>query len=99
VFGHCTRDGVGSTIVSGTSQVLQRGPDGRPLRIVLDAVDELGRTLHADGTGLNALVWSVYDRTYQLPCTTRWEYDGQIAVGEDWSCMPTELARRLLRGG
>lgn len=96
-FGHYTRDGVGSTIVGGTSRVLDRGPDGRPLRMVLDATDALGRTLHAEGTGLNALVWSVYDRTYQLPCTTRWEFDGQTATGEDWSCLPTELARRLLR--
>lgn len=96
-FGHYTREGEGSKIVGGTSQVTERGPDGRPLRVVLDATDELGRELHAEGRGLNALVWSVYDRTYQLPCTTAWEFDGLTATGEDWSCIPTELARRILR--
>jgi hypothetical protein len=65
--------------------------------MVLDGTDALDRTLHAERSGLNALVWSVYDRTYELPCTTRWEFDGQTATGEDWSCIPTELARKLLR--
>jgi hypothetical protein len=96
-FGFYRRDGVGSTIVSGTTRVSERGPDGRPLKMQIDGVDELGRELHATGRGLNALVWSVYDRTYQLPCTTVWEFDGQTATGEDWSCLPTELARRMLR--
>jgi hypothetical protein len=96
-FGHYTRDGEGSYITGGTSRVLERGPDLRPLRVELDATDQLGRQLHAEGMGLNALVWSVYDRTYQLPCTTRWEFDGIIDTGEDWSCIPTELARRQLR--
>jgi hypothetical protein len=98
-FGHYTRDGVGGQVTGGTSRVLDRGPDGRPLRVVLDATDEHGRDLHAEGRCVNALVWSVYDRTYQLPCTTVWEFDGRTAVGEDWSCIPTELARRMLRDG
>jgi len=51
------------------------------------------------GRCVNALVWSVYDRTYQLPCTTVWDFDGITAVGEDWSCIPTELARTMLRDG
>jgi hypothetical protein len=96
-FGHYTRDGEGAYITGGTSRVLERGADGRPLRMVLDAEDALGRRLHAEGVAVNALVWSVYDRTYQLPCTTWWEFDGVRATGEDWSCMPTEQARRLLR--
>lgn len=96
-FGHYTRDGVSAYITGGTSRVLERGPDLRPLAIELTAEDSLGRTLTATGRGLNALVWSVYDRTYQLPCTTEWEFDGQRTTGEDWSCIPTELARRLLR--
>ena len=67
----------GGQIAGGTSRVTERGPDGRPLRMELAATDELGRELHAEGRGLNALVWSVYDRTYQLPCTTLWEFDGR----------------------
>jgi hypothetical protein len=96
-FGHYTRDGQSAYIAGGTSRVLERGPDLRPLTIELDAQDSLGRTLKATGHGLNALVWSVYDRTYQLPCTTEWEFDAQRTTGEDWSCIPTELARRTLR--
>jgi hypothetical protein len=34
--------------------------------MVLDGTDALDRTLHADVSGLNALVWSVYDRTYEI---------------------------------
>ena len=96
-FGHYTRDGVSAYITGGTSRVTERGPDLRPLSIELEAHDALGRTLRATGRGLNALVWSVYDRTYQLPCTTLWEFDSQHTTGEDWSCIPTELARRALR--
>jgi hypothetical protein len=96
-FGHYTRDGESAYITGGTSRVTKRGPDLRPLAIELEAQDAIGRTLTATGRGLNALVWSVYDRTYQLPCTTEWEFDGLRTTGEDWSCIPTELARRALR--
>jgi hypothetical protein len=96
-FGHYTRDGVSAHVTGGRSRVLERGRDGRPLRMVLDAIDDQGREVHAEGRAVNALIWSVYDRTYQLPCTTVWEFDGISAMGEDWSCIPTELARRFLR--
>ena len=97
-FGHYTRDGEGAYLTDGTTRVTERGPDLRPLRMELEAEDSLGRTLHAEGRGLNALVWSVYDRTYQLPSTTLWSFDGVETTGDDWSCLPTELARRMLRG-
>jgi hypothetical protein len=97
VFGFYVRDGQGGYITGGTSRVLERGPDLRSLHVELDATDDHGRELHAEGRGVNALVWPVYDRTYQLCAATEWSFDGVRATGEDWSCMPTEQARRMLR--
>ena len=43
-------------------------------------------------------MWPVYDRTYQLCSGMEWTFDGVTAGGEDWSCIPTEQARAVLRG-
>lgn len=96
-FGYYGRDGETATVTGGTVRVLERGPDLRALRVELEATDESGRDLRAAGTGINALVWPVYDRTYQVCAGTSWTFDGVTATGEDWSCLPTELARRILR--
>jgi hypothetical protein len=96
-FGRYTRDGVGASVVSGTSRVLQRGDGGRPLHVVVDARDELGRELHAKGRCVNALIWPCYDALYEIACTTVWEFDGQRASGEEFAYFTTPVARQMLR--
>ncbi|HEY1973030.1 MAG TPA: hypothetical protein VGH89_34115, partial [Pseudonocardia sp.] len=96
-FGHYTRDGVGSHLVGGTTAVTEWTTDGKPSRMRLDARDQLGRELQAEGQAVNSLIWTVYDEVYQVSCTTNWEFDGQRAVGEEWVCVPKPMARRMLR--
>lgn len=96
-FGYYTRDGVRGLVTGGSSRVHERGSDLRSRHVTLTAHDDQGRTLEAEGRGVNALVWPVYDRTYQVSAGTRWTFDGISYQGEDWTCMPTEQARRLLR--
>ncbi|MCV7102784.1 hypothetical protein [Mycobacterium palustre] len=98
-FGFYCRDAMGAFVTGGTCRVVERGHDLSARRAELHATDELGRKLDATGTNLNTLVWPVYDRTYQLCAGMEWTFDGVTAGGEDWSCMPTEQARALLRAG
>jgi hypothetical protein len=98
-FGYYCRDGESGLVTGGTCRVLERGPDLSARRAELHAVDDRGRVLEAAGTHLNTLVWPVYDRTYQLCAGMNWTFDGVSAGGEDWSCLPTEQARALLRSG
>ena len=46
--GYLLRDGVWSNLVDGTRTV-QRDAEHRPASIAIDAVDDLGRTMHATG--------------------------------------------------
>jgi len=96
-FGYYCRDGESALVTGGTCRVSERGPDLSARRAELHAIDDRGRMLDATGTNLNTLVWPVYDRTYQLCAGMNWTFDGVSAGGEDWSCMPTEQARALLR--
>ena len=96
-FGFYCRDGVSGLITGGTCRVSERGSDLSAQRAELHAMDDRGRVLDATGANLNTLVWPVYDRTYQLCAGMEWTFDGVTAGGEDWSCMPTEQARALLR--
>jgi hypothetical protein len=96
-FGLYCRDGVSGLITGGTCHVSERGSDLSARLAELHAIDDQGRALDAAGTNLNTLVWPVYDRTYQLCAGMQWTFDGVTAGGEDWSCMPTEQARAVLR--
>jgi hypothetical protein len=98
-FGYYCRDGESGLVTGGTCRVSERGSDLSARRAELHAIDDQGRVLDATGTNMNTLVWPVYDRTYQLCAGMKWTFDGVSAGGEDWSCMPTEQARALLRAG
>jgi len=72
---------------------------GRPLTVVLDGVDELGRELHAEGRCRNALFWHGYPYLYQFWCMAEWDFDGHSGVvGEEQDFFPLQQARRYLRG-
>jgi hypothetical protein len=93
--GWYMRDGIKSNLVSGTLDVIERGPDGRPLREVIDAVDELGRTLHAEGDTKNLLKLSIYGDWFDWYSLAEWEFDGKKAYGEIEDYHPFETYRRL----
>ena len=80
------RDGVMGTVVGGRRRA-ERGRDGRVLRQVIDCVDDLGRELHAEGETLNWLKWPINSDILNWWSLVKWEFDGQMAYGEDQDFM------------
>jgi hypothetical protein len=93
--GFYLRDGIKSSLVDGKVSVVERGPDGRPLRQIIDATDELGRALHAEGRTTNLLKLSIYGNWFDWYSQAEWEFDGVRAHGEIEDYHPIELYRRL----
>lgn len=57
LFGWKRADGTTSPLVTGERRVVERGSDGRPLKLELRGRDELGRELVVDGECVNWLRW------------------------------------------
>jgi hypothetical protein len=89
IHGYIIRDGVQSKVASGRRTVLSRHPvTAYPTRVALDLVDELGRTLEAEGECRNGLGLFLNPNLYTVNCLTEWAFDGGTAFGEDhdnWS--------------
>jgi hypothetical protein len=80
--GFYIRDGVAAQLVSGTERVLEYGDDGRPLHEVIDAVDSLGRELHAEGEAVSLLKWTGYNDVFDWWTLAKWQFDGHSCWGE-----------------
>jgi hypothetical protein len=80
--GFLMRDGVWSELASGTRKV-ERDAGGRPARIMIDAVDELGRRLVTEGDAVSRHVALTYPSMLSWTSLTRWELDGGECWGED----------------
>jgi hypothetical protein len=98
IFGWYLKDGESSRLVSGSRTVTRRDRRGRPLAVVLEGSDELGRKLHSEGSCRNWLFWHGYPYLYQFWCMAEWEFDGHRAIGEEQDFFPLQQARRYLRG-
>ncbi|MCX2934288.1 hypothetical protein ORI20_28890 [Mycobacterium sp. CVI_P3] len=97
LFGWRRADGVTSPLVTGERRVVERGPDGRPLRLQLRGIDQLGRQLIADGECVNWLRWQGYPFTFQWWCMVRWDIDGSPAWGELQEFYPLQQSREYFR--
>jgi hypothetical protein len=97
-YGFYAHDGLIGHLVSGQSTVVERSPtDGRPIRAVIDAVDEHGRQFHAEGIALNALKWMAYTTYFSYWCLAKWDFDGQTGYGEIVDYFHVSQNRRLQR--
>lgn len=96
--GWYLRDGVLGEMVSGTSTVTERGPDGRPLRVVLDGVDDLGRQVHAEGRARTWLKWPAY-QMLTFFTGVEWSFDGRTGWGELQDMFADQESRRIFRRG
>jgi len=79
--GFLWRDGEASELVSGTRS-LERGEDGAPARVVIDATDALGRRLEAEGHCANGMAFLATPWMFTWNCLTRWEFAGTTGWGE-----------------
>lgn len=80
--GYLMRDGTWSRLASGRRHV-ERDERGRPRVVVVDATDELGRALHAEGTAVSRQVFTAYPSMFCWNSLVRWDLDGTTCWGED----------------
>jgi hypothetical protein len=95
VGGWFVKDGVKANLVSGWRQAVERGADGRPSRELVEATDELGRTLRATGTIKTLLKWTGYNDCLDYWTLAEWDYDGQRAWGEAHEFFKFQLNRQF----
>jgi hypothetical protein len=93
--GYLLRDGVQGDLVSGQRLVVDRS-GGAPVRVILDAEDEHGRSLHAEGEIRTALRWFGWPGRLAYWTLTDWRWDGVQGWGEDQEFFPREQMRSLL---
>jgi len=80
--GYLLREGVWASVVDGARTVV-RDSECRPASVTVDAVDELGRALHAVGRPVSRCVFNAYPHMFCWTSLTEWEFDGARAWGED----------------
>jgi hypothetical protein len=94
IYGWYVKDGLRGEFVEGEANIVERGPDGRPLREIVDAVDNHGRHLHAEGQAISTLKFTGYNDFFNWWSLGRWEFDGQVAWGELQEVYPFRVSRR-----
>jgi hypothetical protein len=95
VGGYLVRDGQLGELVSGVRRVVERR-SGAPLRVVLDATDDRGRDLHAEGDVRTALRWLGWPGRMTFWTLTDWHWDGIRGYGEDQEFFAREQVRALI---
>ena len=90
VCGFLLRDGVYAHILSGTRSMTVNSKEGWPETITIDAVDDLGRTLHVEGA-------SVSRHRHESGGDTlmHWRWDGAEGYGEDQTYQPRSIWDKL----
>lgn len=98
IHGYLLRDGTWARLASGRRDVVERSPStGYPTRVVIDATDELGRALHAEGRTLNGLGLHLNPNLFTVNSLTEWTFDGVTAFGEDHDNWSAPAIRRFAR--
>jgi len=80
--GFLQRDGVWSKLASGVRSV-ERDADGRPEVIHVEAKDEAGRSLLAQGRVRSRQVFTAYPSMFCWNGLVEWGFDGAHGFGED----------------
>ena len=95
IGGYVVRDGDLGELVAGQRRVLERRR-GAPVRILLDAEDDRGRRLHAEGQVRTALRWLGWPGRLTFWTLTDWHWDGLQGWGEDQEFFAREQVRALM---
>jgi hypothetical protein len=94
--GWYMRDGRVGAIVSGERRT-ERGDDTRPLKEIVEARDEHGRTFAAEGQSRNHLLFTGFPEYPWWWTMIDWRLDGVTAVGETQDAATIALFRRAMR--
>ncbi len=79
--GYLIRDGVRAALVSGSAH-MRRGHDLAPANCSIEAVDELGRVLGAEGHAIACMAAQVQPGMFNWSSLTRWNFGSAMAYGE-----------------
>jgi hypothetical protein len=95
--GFVQREGELASVTSGQREVLAREND-HPSRVRITMVDALGRESQVDGRCVNALGMHRTPNAWTWNCLTEWQWNGQLAIGEDHDNWSAAGVRRFRRG-
>jgi hypothetical protein len=95
--GFLIRDGKWSRLESGR-RVVERDLQGRPTVISIDARDELGRPVKAQGEALSRQVFNAYPSMFCWNSLVTWESEGWTGYGEDQDCWHPRRWREFAAG-
>lgn len=95
VSGWYIRDGVMGNVVSGQRRCVERGDDGRPVREIIEAIDDLGRKLYAEGTQRTWFRLTGWTDFMLLWGLATWDYDGRHVEGENLEYFTFRHYRRM----
>ncbi|MCW2620480.1 MAG: hypothetical protein JWL64_82 [Frankiales bacterium] len=93
--GFLNRDGVWARIVGG-ERWTERGEDGRPTTVRIEATDELGRSLRTTCETTARQVFTAYPTMFCWDSLARWSGDLE-GWGEDQDCWHPRRWRRFMR--
>lgn len=97
IHGHYMKDGEYAKLTSGVRTVLARDADGCPCHVLLEAEDELGRRLRAEGRMHNKLGVHLNPNLFTWNCLTQWQWEAEQAWGEDHDNWSATAARQFFR--
>ncbi|MGO4385522.1 hypothetical protein [Specibacter sp. RAF43] len=99
--GWLLRDGISSPIVSGTRTAERTGADRPSNHIVIEGVDDLGRTFTAVGDTVNNFALRSTPAMVPWISGTNWSIDGEWAWGEnqEWSLGARHRMKKKLEAG
>jgi hypothetical protein len=89
--GFLMRDGVWS-LLAGGERTVTRDEEGRPATIVIDGVDELGRTLHATGVTQSRQVFLAYPSMFCWNSLAYWRWSDEHIAEEHTDAHPVDEA-------
>lgn len=98
LMGFLWRDGTLGRLTSG-KRVRDRDRRGRPSKVVIEATDEHGRSLVAEGTCANTYVHLSTPNGFAWMSGTPWVIDGVRGWGEDQEVWDAGAMRRAVRQG
>lgn len=99
IQGHLLREGTWGKLVSGRREVTERDPaTGYQRVVVIEARDEHGRDLRAEGRALNAFGIQINPNLASMDCLMDWTFDdGRTGHGQDNDDWTQPTARRFFR--
>lgn len=98
IHGYYLCEGEYAKLTGGKRTVLERDKEtGCPLRVLIEAEDELGRKLIAEGRCLNKMGLHLNPNLFTWNCLTQWEFNGLSGFGEDHDNWSAAGARHFFR--